>query len=224
MDSSLNQLTYNRLKKDILTLELKPGDAVSAAKIADRYEVSRTPAREALVKLETEGMVNIKPQSKSYVSQIDIDKARQEWFIRTSLEIAIVDRFVECVTKEDIDFMRDCNNKMKQLAQIKKSQEVNYQYQAADNDFHEVAYRAVGETLAASVIATNRAHYSRLRFLTDSDIEYRRRTIAGHDELIGLLMKKDAKGYKKALKTHLEYIITDVEEFEIKYPEYFVEK
>ena len=49
VDRSLNQQTYERFRKDIMTFALKPGDPVSAAKLAERYEVSRTPAREALV-------------------------------------------------------------------------------------------------------------------------------------------------------------------------------
>lgn len=224
MDSSLNQLTYEKFKKDILTLELKPGDTVSAAKIADRYSVSRTPAREALVKLEAEGMVDIIPQSKSVISRIDLDKAAQEWFIRSSLEIAMVDRFFERVTKEDIAKMKSCNARMQSLSKKKKSQEVNYQYQLADNDFHLVTYEASGEKLAAAVIATNMAHYSRLRFLTDSDIEYRERTMNGHEELIRLLEERDIKGYKKALKIHLGHIVNDIADFEKMYPNYFAEK
>ena len=71
MTNSLNQQTYDLFRKDIMTFSLKPGESVSAAKIADRYHVSRTPAREALVKLETEGLVDIYPQSKSLISKID---------------------------------------------------------------------------------------------------------------------------------------------------------
>jgi len=83
MDKSLNQETYNRLKREILTFVLKPGESVSAAKLADRYQVSRTPVREELVKLETEGMVHIFPQSKTVISRINVHRVRQEWFIRS---------------------------------------------------------------------------------------------------------------------------------------------
>lgn len=65
MNNSLNMQTYENLKKDIMTLALMPGEPVSAAKIAERYNVSRTPAREALVKLEGEALVDIYPQSAS---------------------------------------------------------------------------------------------------------------------------------------------------------------
>ena len=51
MEKNLNEFTYQKLKKDIMTFVLVPGEAISAAKIAERYSVSRTPAREAIVKL-----------------------------------------------------------------------------------------------------------------------------------------------------------------------------
>ena len=68
MEKNLNESTYERLKKEIMTFALVPGEAISAAKIAARYGVSRTPAREAIVKLEKEGLVDIYPQSKTLVS------------------------------------------------------------------------------------------------------------------------------------------------------------
>ena len=105
MDKSLNQQTYDRCRKDILTFALKPGEPVSAAKLAERYNVSRTPAREALVRLQSEGMVDIFPQSKSMISRINVARARQEWFIRKTLEIAMTDMFFERVTPEDIKEM-----------------------------------------------------------------------------------------------------------------------
>lgn len=222
MDSSLNQLTYERFKKDILTFELKPGDSVSAAKIADRYNVSRTPAREALVKLESEGLVDIIPQSKSVISKIDLEKAQQEWFIRTSLEMAMIDRFFENVTSDDIEKMRSYNMKMHSIAKDDKNPENCFQYLLADNAFHAVTYRVSGEHLAAGVIANTMAHYSRLRVLTDMEDFYKRRTVTGHSNLIELADNKDVDGYKAALKEHLSYIINDIRDLKQKYPDYFI--
>ena len=91
MDNTLNQQTYERMKREIMTFALKPGDPVSAAKLAERYNVSRTPARETLVKLQTEGLIDIFPQSKSVISKINVQRVRQEWFIRKTLEMGMVD-------------------------------------------------------------------------------------------------------------------------------------
>ena len=54
MEKSLNEETYEKLKYDIMNFEVLPGDSISAQKIALRYNVSRTPAREAIVNLEKE--------------------------------------------------------------------------------------------------------------------------------------------------------------------------
>ena len=57
MEKSLNEDTYEKLKYDIMNFKLVPGDSISAQKIAVRYNVSRTPAREAIVNLEKEGLL-----------------------------------------------------------------------------------------------------------------------------------------------------------------------
>lgn len=224
MDNSLNQTTYERFKQDILMFNLKPGDTVSAAKIAERYNVSRTPAREALVKLETEGLVDIIPQSKSVISRIDIDKARQEWFIRRTLELGMVDRFFENLSNEDISQMEYHNKVMEERAKEAQSHENVYAYLLADNDFHAVTYRVSGEYMSENVIKSFRAHYSRLRFLTEIDNYHQGRTVSGHEELISLLKRRDKEAYRRMLSKHLDYIITDIGEMEKVFPDYFVKR
>ena len=222
MDNSLNQLTYDQFKSDIMTFRLKPGDTVSAAKVAERYSVSRTPAREALVKLETEGLVDIIPQSKSVISRIDLNRAHQEWFIRRSLELAMVDKFMEKVTDADTKEMRKFNNTMVSLCKKERNHDNAYSYQMADNAFHAVIYRVAEEELAANVIKNNMAHYSRLRFLTDLDDYYQDRTVTGHSKLLELIEAKDTEGFRSELITHLGHVMNDIKDLEKLYPGYFV--
>ena len=82
MEKSLNEETYEKLKYDIMNFKLLPGDSISAQKIALRYDVSRTPAREAIVNLEKEGLLKIIPQSGTYVACINCKRSEQEWFVR----------------------------------------------------------------------------------------------------------------------------------------------
>ena len=222
MDTSLNQSTYERFKKDILSFGLKPGDTVSAAKVAKMFDVSRTPAREALVKLEQEGLVDIIPQSKSVISKINLDKAHQEWFIRSTLELAMVDKLFLNVTKADIALMKKYNQTMHKLSEEPHNHKNAYRYQMADNAFHNVTYMVAGEELSASVIAGNMANYSRLRFLTELEDYHKDRTVKGHDELIELLENKDKDGYAKALRRHLSHIINDIPDLKKQYPTYII--
>lgn len=64
-------------------------------KLHCRYDVSRTPAREAIVNLEKEGLLKIIPQSGTYVACINCRRSAQEWFVRKSLEMGMVDAVFE---------------------------------------------------------------------------------------------------------------------------------
>ncbi|MFC6651823.1 GntR family transcriptional regulator [Paenibacillus rhizoplanae] len=62
--NSLNDVTYNKIKDDIMNMTLEPGMDVSVQKLSERYGVSRTPVREAVVRLQQSGLVEIYPQRK----------------------------------------------------------------------------------------------------------------------------------------------------------------
>lgn len=221
MDRTLNQDTYNRFRRDIMTFALKPGDQVSAAKLADRYQVSRTPAREALIRLETEGLVVIYPQSKSVISKINVHRARQEWFIRKTLELGMVDSFIEKVTERDIELMEEYNRHMTSLKNQPRSHDSAFRYLSCDNDFHAVTYMVAGERLSAEVISNTMAHYNRIRLLVDLDALLKDRTVSTHNKLIGLARSRDRAGYREMLNEHLGHIIKDIENMWEKYPDYF---
>lgn len=211
MDKSLNQLTYERLKKEIMIFSLKPGEPISAAKIAERYQVSRTPAREAIVKLETEGLIDIYPQSKSVVSRINIARANQEWFVRRSLELGMVDALFDNITDADIEEMKQYAKCLSEIGNRSMSNDESYEYLRNDNLFHMVTYRVAGQNLASEIISNMMVHYNRIRLLMDLDDNNKNRTVADHASLIECLEDKDREGYRAYLIRHLGHIITDIE-------------
>lgn len=221
MTVSLNQHTYEVFKKDIMTFSLKPGEPVSAAKIAERYAVSRTPAREALVKLQTEGLVEIYPQSKSVISKIKPDRIRQEWFVRRTLELGMVDAFFKRVSAEDIQEMETCVRKMEKVGEGPKTHDTSYEYLCMDNAFHAVMYRVAEENLAAEIINNSMVHYNRVRLLIDLEETNKDRTIAEHNLLIRLVAEKECKKYRERLEEHLGHVFEDIEEYRHQMPDLF---
>lgn len=217
MDASLNQNTYELLKQDIMTFQLKPGEAISAAKVAERYAVSRTPAREAIVKLDKEGLVQIFPQSKTLVARISLERAKQEWFVRSSLEISMVPQFIRKRTDETIHAMQ------KNLEQQKRAHHPidAGSYLALDNEFHGLIYEAAGEPLAREIIDTHVTHYNRIRFLTDFSPEIRAKTIHEHEQIIRAAQQRDAEAMEAVLRTHIRRILIDQEDILEHYPNYF---
>lgn len=110
MAEALNKLAYRKLRQDIIFLTLKPGTVLSTQEVATRYEVSRTPAREAIVRLNKEGLVDVFPQSKTMVSRIDLKRIQQEWFIRKSLEVAVIDEFMKNCSLRDLESLEKVLN------------------------------------------------------------------------------------------------------------------
>ena len=191
MEKSLNEDTYEKLKYDIMNFKLVPGDSISAQKIAVRYNVSRTPAREAIVNLEKEGLLKIIPQSGTYVASINCRRFEQEWFVRKSLEVGMVDPVFEHVSNEMLDKMEELNSR---LINYDKCNEKVPRIEI-DNAFHELIYESSGEQLAANIIKMQMSHYNRIRFLAELNSSISVKTNEEHEMLIDAIRKKDKRMY-----------------------------
>jgi GntR family transcriptional regulator, rspAB operon transcriptional repressor len=77
---------YSDLRTELVSLQRRPGEVISEAEIALSYGVSRTPVREAILKLSDEGLLEIFPQSGIFVSRIPIAALPEAILIRKSLE------------------------------------------------------------------------------------------------------------------------------------------
>ena len=148
-------------------------------------------------------------------------RARQEWFIRKTLEIAMTDTFFKNVTPADIKEMRTFAEACERIGEQPRTHESSYEYLVNDNKFHAVTYRVAGETLAAGIISSTMAHYSRIRLLVDLDNQNKDRTVADHEELICLVEAGDKEGYRSALTKHLGRVIGDIEQMSALAPELF---
>ena len=81
---------FERLRDRLSSLELPPGSPLSRAALAEQFGVSSTPIRDALMRLDEEGLVEVFPQYATVVSRIDVHRAQQAHFLRQALELEIV--------------------------------------------------------------------------------------------------------------------------------------
>ena len=216
MALSLNEKTYLKLKNEIMKFKLVPGDVVSAQKLSERYDVSRTPAREAIVRLETEGLLKIIPQSGTYVAKINWERAGQEWFVRMTLELGMAEIFIANCTDEVIDKMRDNLDKLEHFTpDLEGESRIDI-----DNEFHDIIYDCSKETLAKDIINTQITHYNRIRYLIELNEKVRSKTVLEHKALIDAAEKKNTKEFKALLKKHIRRIIQEQEKLKEMFPEY----
>src|SRR5258706_5427538 len=81
---------FERLRGMIISLALPPGSPLSRAALAGQFGVSSTPIRDALMRLEEEGLVDVFPQYATVVSRVDVRLAQQAHFLRQAVELEIV--------------------------------------------------------------------------------------------------------------------------------------
>ena len=111
----IREIAYEVLKKAIITGEIPAGERIVETDYADRLHISRTPLREALRKLERDGLVEYVMRRGMVVRAFTIDDVREIYTIRNALEMLTLPAIIEKATKEDIDSLRERLNEMDKL-------------------------------------------------------------------------------------------------------------
>lgn len=215
--NSLNDVTYERIRDDIMNMALEPGMDVSVQKLSERYGVSRTPVRESLVRLQQSGLVEIYPQRKTVVSKIDLQRVHEEWFIRTSLESAVVDEFIYKCSELVADTMQALINKQKKYM----SKEHFREFYVVDNRFHQLIFETAGENLSWSTIEEVASHYNRVRLLHGKMVGVEAIGIEDHEKIVEAARKRDAKTMRAVMLEHSNRHLEQVKSMSKQYPEFF---
>lgn len=216
---SLNDLTYARINNDIMNLVLEPGSAVSIQKLADAYQVSRTPVREAIIRLQRKGLVEIYPQAKTIISKINLERIHQERFIRKALEIAAVDQFIHNCDEATVHALENYVS----IQRDSEQHDFYEQFFRADNNFHKVVFETAEEDLSWRTINDAMSHYNRFRLLSLKLKGANTEIIDEHDRIIMAAKYRDADGMKEILELHLGKVRREIGSLLEAYPSYFME-
>lgn len=217
---SVQTLVYEELKKNIMSMRLEPGQAMSTQEMATRLNVSRTPVREAFLQLQSEGLVDIIPQRETTVSRIDLKRVSQEKFIRECLEYGAINKFLEEQNTEAL-------SRMKALVeyQMQYAEERNFVgFLEADDSFHRILFDATNQEMAWMTIASTNGHYNRLRILFIQEAGVMESSIGQHSRIVTLLEHGEEDGVRNALMSHIKRFNVDETAIVAKYPDYFYNK
>lgn len=200
-----------------MNMTLEPGTDVSVQKLSERYGVSRTPVREAVVRLQQSGLVEIYPQRKTVVSKIDIDRIHEEWFIRTTLESAVVDEFIRKCSELVTDTLQEIINKQKRYIDKDRFME----FYLKDNRFHQLIFETADESLSWQTIEDTATHYNRIRLMCGKIEGNSQKIIEEHERMVEAARKRDVEAMRAVVKEHSYYLIDQVKEMMKQYPQFF---
>jgi DNA-binding GntR family transcriptional regulator len=208
---------YTSLRKSIINLNLLPGTAISEKEIALRYAVSRTPVREAFIQLSKEGLVKVIPQRETLVSLIDLDRVKQELFLRESLEMAALQPLINRCQPEHIARLEKIVET--QTAAFDRNEYINFMY--FDDQYHQFFFEAAGHPLGWEVLESMCGHYHRVRLLTVWLNGIAQNIVNQHIEILSAIKKRDLREARVKLGRHLHKLYTEEQLLREKFPDYF---
>ncbi|WP_347311822.1 GntR family transcriptional regulator [Defluviimonas sp. SAOS-178_SWC] len=215
--TSVSQQIHDALRRRILTLELAPGENLSRNEIAVYYGVSQTPVRDALMKLEEEGLIDIFPQSKTEVSRIDVAQARETQFLRMSLEIEIARRLAAA---REPDRIAAASAILARQRTAHEAGDLTY-FADLDRTFHRELFKAVGVGNLWELITDRSGHIDRLRKLNLPDPGKVSEILDYHERILGAIADGKPELAEKLVREHLSGTLAQVEQIVARHPEYF---
>ena len=214
---SIQTLVYEELKRNIMSMKLEPGQTMSTQEIATKLNVSRTPVREAFLRLQSEGLVEMIPQRETMVSKISLKRVEQEKFIRECLEMGVIRKFMDKSGWE-------VEENMAELIQLQKKcgEEKDFVgFLEADDQFHKVLFDVTGQEMAWETIASRNGHYNRLRILYVQRDTAMQESIEQHHKIATLLESGSREEAARALSSHVRRLDIDEAGLIAQYPDYF---
>ncbi len=214
------ELVFDTLKQEILDLRLKPGQAISENEICARFDVSRTPVREALRRLQEQGFVNTVPYSGTYVTLLNLKDIKQMIYMRVAVELMVMRDFMKIATPLMLEEIHHQIRRQELLIQEPGFEPE--QFYRMDAEMHAVWFTATDKERLWEFIQAQQLHYTRFRmldFVTETDFT---RIIKEHTRLLELLKSQDEPGLEAALKEHLYISMTRMKyAIEVEYKDYF---
>lgn len=195
----LREVIFNTLREAIIVGELKPGERLMEVQLAEKMGVSRTPVREAIRKLELEGLVDMLPRKGAHVADLSVKDIMDVLEVRSTLDGLASRLSAERITDEEL----------KELKHV-QAQFVNYVEKEnlqgsikKDVEFHDVIYRSSRNDKLIQIANNLREQVQRFRVIYIKDYSSTRELIKEHVDILEGITKKDPELAQKYAQKHI---------------------
>ena len=192
----LRDNVYDSLRDDILTCRFAPGDDMREQDLAERYEVSRQPVREALLRLEREHLVTVQPRQGYRVNPISLGDARDLLRFRLALEPACVAEAIEHASAETLSAL----DEFRSFAGNRE------EFITYNRGFHSALAHASGNRRMAVAACDLIEQADRLVRVSLANVKGHdpAQLVAEHADLIDAMQSRDGRGAARIIKAHIQ--------------------
>ncbi|WP_074600508.1 GntR family transcriptional regulator [Sediminibacillus halophilus] len=214
---SVRDYVYQRIKQQIVNLELEPGRKVFEKEMAERLQVSKTPVREAFQRLAQEELLGVIPQSGTMIMKIDLSLVEEGRFVRENIEKAVVKEACRSFDSEQL-FQVETNIALQLLCLEKGSYQRLFEL---DEAFHSLLFEGCHKIHTWNLIRQMNTHFDRLRVLRLAANPEWEVVVSQHKAVFDCIAKRDEEGAEEKMSTHLKLVNFEKEELKTAYPGYF---
>lgn len=217
---------YQKLRNEIISLQIRPGSKLREVDVSERFHVSRTPIRDVFKQLESDKLLEIFSQSGSYVTKIDLSGMTDVMYIRAMSEYHVYLDIMGKLSKEETSALYGLLDSQRAiLAEDGKSGADDKYAQAffdLDNEFHTKLFEKDGK--GGVLVLLNKAFpaFQRYRFLTFlRDEDEINRLFAVHKELLDTLSHDDKAHLLEVVNKHNYSGLNGIDKVQSRHPDYF---
>ena len=196
----LRDVVFNTLRRAILKGDLKPGERLMEIALAEKLGVSRTPIREAIRKLELEGLVVMAPRKGAKVASITERDLNDVLEVRKGMEELAIRLACERITPEELEELDKVEQRFLSLTENGDLTELA----EMDVAFHDIIYKATNNNRLVQLLSNLREQMYRYRIEYLKDIAVRRTLAQEHRAICEALRKKDKESALKYVYVHVD--------------------
>lgn len=207
---------YHEIRGRIVSLDLKPNQAIGELFLAEDLCMSRTPIREALTRLSGEGLVDFRARAGTIVAPIRLEAVRAAQYVREKLELAIIEEATQTQSNRAIFNIRQAIEEQR----FAISEGDTALFFEADEQMHRSFSQMIGRGGVWKIISESKKHMDRLRRLslegTDLGV-----LLKDHQDILAAVEGGNATDARTVMKVHLRRAMEDVDRLSERHSEYF---
>jgi len=196
----LRDVVFNTLRQEILTGKLKPGERLMEIHLANKLGVSRTPIREAIRKLELEGLVIMIPRRGAEVAQITWKNLKEVLEVRRALDILVIELACERMSSEALEKLYKACENFSEATKTKDTRKIA----EADVELHDIITASAGNGRLTQLLNNLAEQMYRYRFEYLKDESQHEMLVQEHYEMYQSILNKDKISAARVAGKHID--------------------
>jgi DNA-binding GntR family transcriptional regulator len=196
----LRDVIFDTLREAIIVGELKPGERLMEVQLAQKMGVSRTPVREAIRKLELEGLVEMLPRKGAHIADLSVKDIMDVLEVRATLDGLATSLSAARISDEEIKELKHVQDQF-----VNYVEKENLQGSIKkDVEFHDIIYRSSRNDKLIQISNNLREQVQRFRVIYIKDASSTRELIREHNEIIEAITSRDSEAARRTAQTHIK--------------------